>query len=198
MRPRDELEREVDGWPRAVRRSLGERRRPPILPASPRQPRPQVCYALRFRRRPPSDPASSPRCTCATCARPTTPACRRSRASRWTCSRAISSRCSAPTAPASRTLIGIVSSLVNKSCGEVRIFGVDLAADRSAAMRLIGLVPQEMNFNLFEKPFDILRQLRRFLRHAARRGAGARRRGTEARAAVGQGAAACRARCRAA
>jgi ABC-2 type transport system ATP-binding protein len=61
-----------------------------------------------------------------------------------------------PNGAGKSTLIGIVSSLVNKSSGEVRIFGVDLATDRSAAMRLIGLVPQEMNFNFFEKPFDIL------------------------------------------
>ena len=61
-----------------------------------------------------------------------------------------------PNGAGKSTLIGIVSSLVNKTSGEVRIFGVDLSADRSAAMRLIGLVPQEMNFNFFEKPFDIL------------------------------------------
>lgn len=36
------------------------------------------------------------------------------------------------------------------------MFGTDLVAERSATMRLIGLVPQEINFNLFEKPFDIL------------------------------------------
>ena len=36
------------------------------------------------------------------------------------------------------------------------MFGVDLHRDRDAAMRLIGLVPQELNFNFFEKPFDIL------------------------------------------
>ena len=61
-----------------------------------------------------------------------------------------------PNGAGKSTLIGIVSSLVNKSGGEVRIFGVDLSCDRDAAMRLIGLVPQEMNFNFFEKPFDIL------------------------------------------
>jgi ABC-2 type transport system ATP-binding protein len=36
------------------------------------------------------------------------------------------------------------------------VFGSDLVRNRSATMRLIGLVPQEINFNLFEKPFDIL------------------------------------------
>ena len=61
-----------------------------------------------------------------------------------------------PNGAGKSTLIGIVSSLVNLSAGEVRIFGTDLATDRSAAMRLIGLVPQELNFNLFEKPLDIL------------------------------------------
>ncbi len=61
-----------------------------------------------------------------------------------------------PNGAGKSTLIGIVSSLVNKSSGDVRVFGVDIAADRSAAMRLIGLVPQEINFNMFEKPRDIL------------------------------------------
>ena len=61
-----------------------------------------------------------------------------------------------PNGAGKSTLIGIVSSLVNKTSGEVRLFGVDLHADRSAAMRLIGLVPQELNFNMFEKPLDIL------------------------------------------
>ncbi len=61
-----------------------------------------------------------------------------------------------PNGAGKSTLIGIVSSLVNPSAGEVRICGIDLAADRSAAMRSIGLVPQEINFNMFEKPLDIL------------------------------------------
>jgi len=61
-----------------------------------------------------------------------------------------------PNGAGKSTLIGIVSSLVNLSAGEVRIFGTDLARERSAAMRLIGLVPQELNFNMFEKPIDIL------------------------------------------
>ena len=61
-----------------------------------------------------------------------------------------------PNGAGKSTLIGIVSSLVNKTSGEVRVFGTDLAADRSAAMRQLGLVPQELNFNMFEKPLDIL------------------------------------------
>jgi ABC-2 type transport system ATP-binding protein len=60
-----------------------------------------------------------------------------------------------PNGAGKSTLIGIVSSLVNMSGGEVRVFGVDVARDRGAAMRLIGLVPQEINFNMFEQPFDI-------------------------------------------
>ncbi len=61
-----------------------------------------------------------------------------------------------PNGAGKSTLIGIVSSLVNKTSGEVRVFGVDLHAHRDQAMRLIGLVPQELNFNMFEKPRDIL------------------------------------------
>src|SRR6218665_3477681 len=61
-----------------------------------------------------------------------------------------------PNGAGKSTLIGIVSSLVNKSSGEVKVFDVDLSARRDDAMRLLGLVPQEINFNLFEKPVDIL------------------------------------------
>jgi len=61
-----------------------------------------------------------------------------------------------PNGAGKSTLIGIISSLVNLSEGQVEVFGSDLVRERSATMRLIGLVPQEINFNLFEKPFDIL------------------------------------------
>jgi ABC-2 type transport system ATP-binding protein len=60
-----------------------------------------------------------------------------------------------PNGAGKSTLIGIVSSLVNKTAGEVRVFGVDIAAHRAEAMRSVGLVPQEINFNMFEKPRDI-------------------------------------------
>ena len=61
-----------------------------------------------------------------------------------------------PNGAGKSTLIGIVSSLVNKTAGEVKVFGIDLQAQRSEAMRQIGLVPQEINFNMFEQPLDIL------------------------------------------
>ena len=60
-----------------------------------------------------------------------------------------------PNGAGKSTLIGAVSSLVNPSAGRIEVFGVDLQAKRSEAMRLIGLVPQEINFNMFEQPFDI-------------------------------------------
>ena len=61
-----------------------------------------------------------------------------------------------PNGAGKSTMIGIISSLVNLSEGAVEVFGVDLQRNRGAAMRLVGLVPQEINFNLFEKPIDIL------------------------------------------
>ncbi len=60
-----------------------------------------------------------------------------------------------PNGAGKSTLIGIVSSLVNKTSGTVCVFGIDIDADRSGAMRQLGLVPQEVNFNMFEKPLDI-------------------------------------------
>jgi ABC-2 type transport system ATP-binding protein len=60
-----------------------------------------------------------------------------------------------PNGAGKSTLIGILSSLVNATSGDARVFGVSVNRQRSAAMRLIGLVPQEINFNQFEKPFDI-------------------------------------------
>ncbi len=60
-----------------------------------------------------------------------------------------------PNGAGKSTLIGILSSLVNSTGGDAEIFGVSVNKDRNEAMRLIGLVPQEINFNQFEKPFDI-------------------------------------------
>ncbi|RMF15355.1 MAG: ABC transporter ATP-binding protein [Gammaproteobacteria bacterium] len=61
-----------------------------------------------------------------------------------------------PNGAGKSTTLGIVSSLVNKSAGEVRIFGHDLDTDLVAAKKALGVVPQEFNFNQFEKVFDIV------------------------------------------
>lgn len=61
-----------------------------------------------------------------------------------------------PNGAGKSTLIGIISSLVNPSGGDVAVFDVDIERHRSEAMRMIGLVPQEVNFNQFEKPIDIV------------------------------------------
>lgn len=61
-----------------------------------------------------------------------------------------------PNGAGKSTLIGIVSSLVNASGGEAAVFDVDIHRNRSRAMSLLGLVPQEINFNQFEKPIDIV------------------------------------------
>jgi ABC-2 type transport system ATP-binding protein len=61
-----------------------------------------------------------------------------------------------PNGAGKSTLIGIVSSLVTASGGEARVFGTSVRAERSRAMSFIGLVPQELNFNQFEKPLEIV------------------------------------------
>jgi ABC-2 type transport system ATP-binding protein len=55
-----------------------------------------------------------------------------------------------PNGAGKTTAIGIVTSLVNKSSGEVRIFGHSIDEELEAAKSCIGLVPQELNMNLFE------------------------------------------------
>ncbi len=54
------------------------------------------------------------------------------------------------------TIIGILTSLVNKTSGKVSIFTKDIDTDFNSAKSFIGVVPQEMNFNIFEKVFDIV------------------------------------------
>ncbi|MDH5517395.1 MAG: ABC transporter ATP-binding protein [Gammaproteobacteria bacterium] len=54
------------------------------------------------------------------------------------------------------TTIGIISSLVNKTSGEVSVFGYDINTQTSLAKSCIGLVPQEFNFNVFEPLEEIL------------------------------------------
>ena len=61
-----------------------------------------------------------------------------------------------PNGAGKSTLIGIVSSLVNATSGETLVFGTSVQKERSLAMSYIGLVPQELNFNQFEKPIEIV------------------------------------------
>jgi len=61
-----------------------------------------------------------------------------------------------PNGAGKSTILGIVSSLVNKTSGQVNIFGYDLDKDLVKAKTCLGVVPQEFNFNQFEKVGDIL------------------------------------------
>jgi ABC-2 type transport system ATP-binding protein len=54
------------------------------------------------------------------------------------------------------TTIGIVSSLVNKTSGKVKVFGYDMDTDLDSAKLCIGVVPQEMNFHPFERISQIV------------------------------------------
>ena len=54
------------------------------------------------------------------------------------------------------TLIGILTGLVNKTAGTVKVFGCDIDKDFANAKRMLGVVPQEFNFNMFENVQDII------------------------------------------
>ncbi len=61
-----------------------------------------------------------------------------------------------PNGAGKSTTLGVVSGLVNKTQGKVSLFGLDIDGDVYAAKRLLGVVPQEFNFNQFEKVQDIV------------------------------------------
>ncbi len=61
-----------------------------------------------------------------------------------------------PNGAGKSTAIGVICSLVKKTSGQVKIFGIDIDKDFSAAKCELGIVPQEFNFNQFEKVRDIL------------------------------------------
>jgi len=61
-----------------------------------------------------------------------------------------------PNGAGKSTTIGILCSLVKKSSGHVSVFGRDLDKNPNAVKELIGVVPQEFNFSIFETPMNII------------------------------------------
>jgi len=61
-----------------------------------------------------------------------------------------------PNGAGKTTAIGIVSSLINKTGGEVEIFGHSIDTDLEAAKACLGLVPQEINLNLWDTVSNIV------------------------------------------
>ena len=61
-----------------------------------------------------------------------------------------------PNGAGKSTTIGIISGLVNKSSGHVVISGYDLDTSGAEARLGVGVVPQEFNFGIFEKVYDIV------------------------------------------
>jgi ABC-2 type transport system ATP-binding protein len=61
-----------------------------------------------------------------------------------------------PNGAGKTTAIGIVTSLVNKTGGQVEVFGHDIDRELEIAKSCIGIVPQEVNFNMFESVFTIV------------------------------------------
>ena len=61
-----------------------------------------------------------------------------------------------PNGAGKSTTIGIICSLINKTSGEVNIYGKNIDYEFAEAKKLIGLVPQEFNFNSFEPIVEIV------------------------------------------
>ncbi len=61
-----------------------------------------------------------------------------------------------PNGAGKTTLIGIATTLVNRTSGEVKVFGHDTEKEPEKAKAHIGVVPQEVNFNPFEKCIDVV------------------------------------------
>ena len=62
-----------------------------------------------------------------------------------------------PNGAGKSTTIGVISSLVTKTSGQVKILGIDIDENHSLAKKKLGVVGQEVNFNQFEKVGDIIR-----------------------------------------
>ena len=61
-----------------------------------------------------------------------------------------------PNGAGKSTTIGIITSLVTKTGGRVEVFGADLDRELETVKTHLGLVPQEINFNMFEPVLQIV------------------------------------------
>ncbi|MCH9637271.1 ABC transporter [Candidatus Rickettsiella isopodorum] len=61
-----------------------------------------------------------------------------------------------PNGAGKSTTIGIIASLINKTAGTVKIFGHSIDNELESAKSCIGIVPQELNFSIFEKVIDVI------------------------------------------
>lgn len=61
-----------------------------------------------------------------------------------------------PNGAGKTTTIGIITSLVTKTAGQISVFGHDIDRDLNAAKSCIGVVPQEINLNSFDRVLNIV------------------------------------------
>jgi ABC-2 type transport system ATP-binding protein len=61
-----------------------------------------------------------------------------------------------PNGAGKSTTIGIITSLIKKTSGDIKIYGIDIDKNFVKAKTYIGLVPQEINFNTFEPINEII------------------------------------------
>jgi ABC-2 type transport system ATP-binding protein len=61
-----------------------------------------------------------------------------------------------PNGAGKSTILGIISSLIRKTQGQVSIFGHSVDKELSLAKHCVGVVPQEFNFNIFEQVMDVI------------------------------------------
>ncbi len=58
-----------------------------------------------------------------------------------------------PNGAGKSTTLGMVSSLINKTSGQIKIFGHDIETDYANAKKSLGVMSQEINLNIFENTY---------------------------------------------